>query len=91
MLRIEKEIRANRCKNYKIVYNIIRRQIKYEKEEEMEKPLLIVASSVQHNVNGMLTTIPGAVRSVLKPQKGDKLEWEIYPDGSVKVKVKREK
>lgn len=47
-------------------------------------------AKVQQAGTNFFTTIPAAVRSVLKPEKGDLLEFVIYNDHSVEIKVIKE-
>jgi antitoxin component of MazEF toxin-antitoxin module len=53
----------------------------------MERPLLTAKTKIQQNRTVLLSAIPNSVAKVLKAEKGNELEWEVYPDGSVKVKV----
>jgi bifunctional DNA-binding transcriptional regulator/antitoxin component of YhaV-PrlF toxin-antitoxin module len=55
----------------------------------MKTQLFESTSTVQVNDTNVFATIPGSVRSVLKPKKGDKVEWIVFNDGSVEVKIIR--
>lgn len=55
----------------------------------MKVQLFEFTSMVQFNGTNVFATIPSAIRSVLKPKDGDKVEWIVFNDGSVEVKIIR--
>ena len=42
---------------------------------------------VQESGTNMTISIPAPVRSVLKPKKGDIVEWIIYDDKTIGIKI----
>lgn len=52
-----------------------------------KKEILSTTAIVQVNGTNIFATIPAEVRSVLKPKKGDKLEFVIFSDRSIEVRV----
>lgn len=59
------------------------------KKEEllMKKEFLRKSTKIQQAGTNFFTTIPSAVRSVLKPEKGDLVEFIIYNDHTVEIKI----
>lgn len=56
----------------------------------MRKEFIKATTKIQQAGTNFFTTIPATVRSVLKPQKGDTLEFIIYNDHTVEIKVVKE-
>lgn len=55
----------------------------------MTKEMILVSTAkVQESGSNVFATIPAPVRSILKPKKGDELEFVIYSDKSVEVRIK---
>jgi len=55
----------------------------------MKNELFSVESTVQVNGTNVFATIPGAVRSVLKPKKGDVVKWIVSGEGIVEIEIVR--
>lgn len=54
----------------------------------MKEVIISSTSKVQENGTNFFATIPLSVRSVLKPKKGDELEFIIFSDRSVEIRIK---
>ena len=54
----------------------------------MKEIILTCTAKVQVAGTNTVVTIPAAVRSVLKPKKGDEIEFVIHSDKSVEIKMK---
>lgn len=55
-----------------------------------DKVIVISATTkVQESGTNFFTTIPATVRSVLKPEKGDEIEFLIYSDKSIELRLKQ--
>ena len=53
----------------------------------MKEIVLTSTTKVQEAGTNFFSTIPATVRSVLKPEKGDQIEWVIYSDRTVEVRI----
>lgn len=53
----------------------------------MKEVVLTSTTKIQEAGTNFFTTIPATVRSVLKPKKGDELEFIVYSDRSIEIKV----
>ncbi len=49
---------------------------------------LRVSAKVQVTASNTFLNIPAQVRSILKPKKGDEIEFIIYSDRTVEIKMK---
>jgi len=47
-----------------------------------------VSSKVQTPGTNVFVTLPSAVRSILKPKKGSEIEFIIYSDKTIEIKIK---
>lgn len=54
----------------------------------MKEVIISSTSKVQENGTNFFATIPLSVRSVLNTKKGDELEFIIFSDRSVEVRIK---
>ncbi len=55
----------------------------------MKKEVFLTTSSkIQTPNQNVFVTLPAAVRSILKPVKGDEVEFTIYSDKTIEIKLK---
>ncbi len=55
----------------------------------MKKEVFLTTSSkIQTPNQNVFVTLPAAVRSILKPIKGDEVEFTIYSDKTIEIKLK---
>jgi len=50
----------------------------------------VVESKVQTPGTNVFVTLPSAVRSILKPKKGDEVQFIIYSDKTIEIKIKED-
>lgn len=55
----------------------------------MKDVVLTASTKIQEAGTNFFTTIPATVRSVLKPIKGDELEFIIYSDKTIEIRVNK--
>lgn len=54
----------------------------------MKEIVITTTTKVQESGTNFFTTIPATVKSVLKPSKGDEIEFVIYSDKTVEIRLK---
>lgn len=57
--------------------------------ELMKEVVITATTKVQESGTNFFTTIPATVRSVLKPEKGDEIEFVVYSDKSIELRMKQ--
>jgi len=57
----------------------------------LKKELLVSEVKVQQKNTNIFTTLPSTVRTILKAKKGDVVEYVIYDDKSIEIRMKGEK
>lgn len=53
----------------------------------MKTEVLVSKSTCIENGTNFLTTMPLTVRNVLNASKGDRIEWVVYSDKTVEVRI----
>jgi len=59
--------------------------------DDLKKELMSTSVKVQETGTNMFTTLPSTVRSVLKAKKGDEVEYVIFDDRSIEIRMKEVK
>lgn len=54
----------------------------------LKELILSSTAKIQENSTNMLVLIPSTVRSVLKPKKGDEIEFMVYSDKTIEIRIK---
>ena len=59
--------------------------------ERMKKEVVLTTEVVvQQKGTNIFATLPSSVRSILKPVKGQTVEYVIYSDRSIEIRMKEE-
>ena len=53
----------------------------------MKNEILTADTKVQQTGTNLLVIIPASVRSVLKPSKGDTIQYVVYDDKTIEIKI----
>ena len=55
----------------------------------MKEAVITSTVKVQEFGTNMFSTLPSVVRSVLKPKKGDQIEYVVYNDKTIEIRMKK--
>lgn len=56
----------------------------------MKTDIFIADTKIQQSGTNLLVIIPASIRSVLKPNKGDTLQYVIKDDKTIEIRIAKE-
>ena len=56
----------------------------------MKKELLTATVKIQESPSTLFSTIPNSIRSIMRLEKGQELEFIAYDDRTVEIRLKKE-